>query len=118
MKEQIKIVRKTNGLNQEEFGKRLGISGAAVSRIESGERSASEPVIRAICSQFGINRHWLETGEGEMIDPQIDSDIELLTRAMEGQSEAKKNLLRIVAGMPEELLDKIIEYLNSFKNTP
>ncbi len=56
-----------------------------------------------------------------MIDPQIESDIELLTRAMEGQSEAKKKFLRIVAGMPDDLLEAVLAHLEKTletKNTP
>jgi len=48
-----------------------------------------------------------------MYVPQSDNDIELITRAMEGKNENKKQLIRIMAEMPDELLDKMMEYLES-----
>ena len=44
-----------------------------------------------------------------------DAGVDLVTRAMMGQSENKKRLLRIIADMPDELLDKMLEYLESKK---
>lgn len=35
------------------------------------------------------------------------SDIALITRAMEGKNEHKKELIRILADMPDELLDQM-----------
>lgn len=59
---------------------------------------------------------WLVNGVEPMYPPQSDSDIELITRAMEGQNEDKKKLIRIMADMPDELLDKMMEYLeNKFR---
>ena len=113
MKTRISLVRSKEGLSQEAFGKRLGITGAAISRIESGAREPSEPVIRAICREFGVSYDWLTEGLDPMYPPQSDSDIELITRAMEGQNENKKKLIRIMADMPDELLNKMVEYLES-----
>ena len=42
------------------------------------------------------------------------SDIALITRAMEGQNEHKKELIRMRANMPDELLDKFVEYLKTY----
>lgn len=68
MNTRIKSVRKCDRikLSQDAFGKRLGVTGVAVSRIESGERNPSEQIIRSICREFNVDEHWLRTGEGEM----------------------------------------------------
>lgn len=66
MNTRIKEVRKSVGLSMQEFGKRLGISSPSVSKIENGINNPSEQTIRAICSEFNINRDWLELGIGEM----------------------------------------------------
>ena len=113
MKDRIKEVRLASGLNQAAFGDKVGVTGAAISRIESGDRAPSEQVLRLICSEFGISRRWLETGEGEMIDPQVSSDIQSITRTMEGQSEAKKRLVRFVINMPPDLAEAFLAYLDS-----
>lgn len=111
--ERIKRVREYSGLNQTEFGKRIEISSSGMSKLEAGINNPSDRTVSLICSKFGVSRHWLETGEGEMIDPQTATDIELLTRAMEGQNEAKKAILRIVASAPDDLLDEVYKYLRS-----
>ncbi|MEL7661569.1 XRE family transcriptional regulator [Acetobacterium wieringae] len=66
MKERIKEIRKTNKLSQEAFGKRLGVSGAAISRLEQGERGVTEQMILSISREFGISEKWLRDGTGDM----------------------------------------------------
>lgn len=51
------------------FGDRIGLVASSVQRMESGIYTPSEQTIRAVCQQFNVNRHWLETGEGEMYEP-------------------------------------------------
>lgn len=64
--ERLKQLRKTQKMSQVEFGSRIGVSGATISTSESCKTSPDEQTIRAICSEFNVNRTWLETGEGEM----------------------------------------------------
>ena len=113
LNERIKAVRKAAGLNQKDFGTKIGIGMSAVSLLESGTNNPSDQTLRLICSEFGISRRWLETGEGEMIDPQVSSDIQSITRTMEGQSEAKKRLVRFVVNMPPDLAEAFLAYLDS-----
>lgn len=118
LSDRVKQVRQYAGLNQTEFGSRLGVAAASISKIEKGINNPSDQTIKLICSEFGISRHWLETGEGEMRDPQRTSDIELLAQAATGQCEAKKIILRAVASMPDDLLEKMLEYLNEAQKKP
>lgn len=113
LSERIKAVRKAAGLNQKDFGIKIGIGMSAVSLLESGTNNPSDQTLRLICSEFGISRRWLETGEGEMIDPQVSSDIQSITRTMEGQSDAKKRLVRFVVNMPPDLAEAFLAYLDS-----
>ena len=62
----IKQIRKDASLTQGEFGARIGISLSGVSSLEVGKNTPSEQTIRAICSEFSINREWLVDGIGEM----------------------------------------------------
>lgn len=66
MNERIKHIRQTEKLTQIEFAEKIGISRVGLQKLESGENSPREQTIRVICSEFGISRRWLETGEGEM----------------------------------------------------
>lgn len=62
----IKELRKTLGLSQEAFGKKLGITGGGVSKIENGERTLTEQIALSICREFRVNYYWLTEGKGEM----------------------------------------------------
>ena len=64
--ERIKLIRKTERLSQEVFGKRLGITKSSVSLLESGKNSPSEQTIKLICSEFHIMEEWLRYGKGTM----------------------------------------------------
>ena len=66
MKERIKELRKSLGMNQAEFGSRIGISNTAVSKWEKGENTIPESAIKSICREFGISEAWLRDGAGEM----------------------------------------------------
>lgn len=66
MNNRIREVRKQSGLSMQAFGDRIGVSSPSVSKIESGINNPSEQTIRAICSEFNVNRDWLVDGVGEM----------------------------------------------------
>ena len=114
MNERLKELRERLGLNQVEFGTRIGVQRSTVSNYEQGLRVPIDAVITLICREFNVNETWLRTGEGDMFN-EDDAGVELVTRAMLGQSETKKQLLRIIADMPDDLLDKMLDYLESKK---
>lgn len=118
MKNRIKQVRDSEKLSQRAFGERIGISGPSVARLESGENNPSDQTIKLICSEFGINPDWMAGVEGaDMKFSSEDAAFSSVLRAITGGSETKKQLLRIVADMPDELLEAFCNYLQT-KNTP
>ncbi len=66
MNERLKAIRKALSLNQEAFGEKLGVTGADISRIESGVRNLTDQMILAICREFNVREEWLRSGSGEM----------------------------------------------------
>ena len=66
MNERLKYIRKKLSLSQDAFGKKLGITGAGISKIESGDRNLTEQMILAVCREFNVNEDWLRNGNGEM----------------------------------------------------
>ena len=76
MNERIKQLRKELGLSQEKFGESLGITGASVSRIESGVNNPSEPTLKLICSTFHVYYLWLTTGQGPMFENDDEARID------------------------------------------
>lgn len=112
MDRRIKEIRKANGnISQELFGKRLGLTGATISRFESGDRQPTEAIILSMCREYNVNENWLRTGEGDMNLEQSADDAERMGRLVFGMSENKKQLIRILSEMPDELLDEMISYL-------
>jgi transcriptional regulator with XRE-family HTH domain len=81
MKERLKVLRKSLGLTQEEFGEKIGMTDASISHMESGRTALSEQNIRLICLTFDVCDKWFRTGEGEMLDEEVqlsDENRELL----------------------------------------
>ena len=66
MQNRIKELRKALGLNQAEFGARLGVVPSAISNYENGTREVSDAIIKSICREFRISETWLRTGAGDM----------------------------------------------------
>ena len=68
MNTRIKKVLIDSKFTQVKFADTIGISRTGLQKLISGENNPSEQTVRAICSEFGISRRWLETGEGEMYE--------------------------------------------------
>ena len=66
MKDRIKQIRKDAGLNQKEFGEKIGVAPNTVSNWESGVKMPMESTIKSICREFNVNYPWLVEGIGEM----------------------------------------------------
>lgn len=83
MKDRIKELRKAAGLNQTDFGKRVGVSLSAVQKWESGENVVSDSVVLLLCREFAVNEEWLRTGEGEMKQsPSREQEMSSLIRQL------------------------------------
>ena len=76
--ERIKVLRKEKNLSMEDFGAVIGMGKSAVSRIENGVNGTTDQTIRSICREFGVNEHWLRTGEGEMFEQTRETVLDRL----------------------------------------
>jgi transcriptional regulator with XRE-family HTH domain len=76
--DRIRLVRKTLGLNQGEFARRIGLTQNALSMIELEKVVLTEKNIKLICATFGIDENWLRTGNGEMFGSMSPYEKELL----------------------------------------
>lgn len=83
MNERIKELRKALGLTLEKFGERLGVSRAALSNIENGNRSVTDQMFKSVCREFSVNEEWLRTGEGDMFQIPDDEDAALVSEVLE-----------------------------------
>lgn len=84
MKNRIREVRKSLGMNQTDFGRALGASLSAASKWESGENAMSDATIMLLCQKFGVSEAWLRTGAGEMYADKTREELitEEVTRMM------------------------------------
>lgn len=94
MNQRIKEVRRSLGLSQEEFGRRLGITKSAVSRIESSSNGASGQTVKSICREFSIDYAWLTTGQGEMFVENDDQITKLIDTVLAGENEFARAIFR------------------------
>ncbi len=118
MKDRIKVVRKALGLNQTDFGSKIGVKQGTVAAYESGARIPLDSVIVSICREFNVSERWLRTGEGEMF-VQLSREEEITKFAMEiirdPGSEFQRQLLTTMARLEpaqwklmEQMLDQLI----------
>lgn len=74
MKDRIRLLRKELGLNQTDFGERIGVKQAAIAGYESGIRTPLDAVVTSICREFCVNEDWLRNGTGEMFKERLPED--------------------------------------------
>ena len=60
--ERVRFLRTSLGLTADKFGKRLGVSRAAICNIENGNRKLTEQMIKSICREFNIREEWIRDG--------------------------------------------------------
>ena len=105
MNDRIIQVRKNNGLTQEAFGARIGLSRNFIWMIERGDRVPSDRTISDICREFNINETWLRTGAGEMFQPRSRNEelLEFAARAAEaGPGDIRAQLLTVMARLTDD----------------
>lgn len=104
MNQRIRELRKTLGLTQTEFGKRLGIKQTTVAGYETGGRTPIDAVVSLICRQFQVNEQWLRTGEGEMFTSRTrEEEISCFVEAVlaEESDSFKKRFIELLAKLEE-----------------
>lgn len=75
MNERVKEIRKTLNMSMEQFGNALGVSKAAISRIESGAVALTDQNLKAICREFHVRPEWLRDGEEPIFAERDQNDL-------------------------------------------
>lgn len=118
LNERLKQLRTVLGLSQEAFGETVGVTKAAISRIESGINSLSDRMILSIVTQHNVNERWLRTGEGDMFielskDEQIEDFIGNLLSSEE--DSFKRRLISGLAALDENGWNVLEKFLDSIQ---
>jgi len=116
LKSRIAAIRAYVKMSQEAFGKRIGISGASISKIESGENNPSEQTIKLICREFNVSYAWLKSGEGPMMVPQEYLQKAKVDNIIDGDNEFVKQIFYGLADMPESWWEQAEEMLRNVLN--
>lgn len=108
MKDRIRSVRKKSGLNQTEFGNRIGATQAMLTSYETGRVIPSDTVLKLICKEFSVSYAWLKTGEGPMEDPVAEISIaDKLTETYQSLPDRLKSLVDALCEMDPEWWRKL-----------
>ena len=113
MNERFKEIRRHFGISQEDFAKSIGISGAAVSKIESGINNPADNTIRLVCATYHINYIWLTEGRGDMLMP-MGTD-ELVEKYMPNETEFAKSIMKAFAKLPDADWEKLRDLIEKIK---
>lgn len=112
-------------LSQSDFGAKIGVSGAAISRLESGDRAITEQNIKSICREFNVSETWLRTGEGEMFQPKSRNDelLDYARRIAEGdpgsiQAQLLTVMTRLTDAQWEVLAQVAAQFLAEAQSQP
>ena len=102
MKTRLKQLRKQLGLSQQEFGKALGVSNTAISKLENGENNVTDQMIKLICREFNVDYIWLTTGKGEMFVGEEVEFARLVDRVMDSEDEFVRSFFKTFASLSAE----------------
>lgn len=112
MNERLKTLRKSLGMVQEEFGKRIGLKRSSVSKIEKGENGITDQVVLSVCREYSVNESWLRTGEGEMfIKTQEDELDEIAGRY--NLDDMDRHILAAYLELPADARTVVKDYIHN-----
>ncbi|MGB8452776.1 MAG: helix-turn-helix transcriptional regulator [Anaerocolumna sp.] len=74
--ERIRAIRKDKGMNQNDFGAKIGLASNTITNYETDRRNPSNQVIELICREFNVSEIWLRTGKGDLF-VELDREDEL-----------------------------------------
>lgn len=105
MKDRIRQLRKDLGLNQTDFGDKIGVKQGSIAAYENGLRTPIDAVITSICREFGVNEEWLRNGTGEMY-VKLSKDQELAAFVAqvyrEDENSFKRRLVSVLSSLSED----------------
>ena len=106
MRDRIRAIRthKSVNMTQAEFSVALGLAPTSAASWEkkSNPQIPTESMRILICAKFGINRTWLETGDGDMFEPATKADETARMIESVSNSPAMRSLLATWAQLSDE----------------
>lgn len=115
--QRIRELREALGLSQPKFGEGFGVSRDVVKNFEYSKTEPSDLQINIICRQYGVNEHWLRTGEGEM-KKDFSADVEFAAKVSELLSDEPpkyaKAMVKTILAMDEKCLQQLTAFMKAY----
>lgn len=105
-------LRKALHLTQVQFGERLGVSGAAISKIEHTSRGLTPQMSKAICREFHVSESWLAGGEGPMFAQDEEDIASLIARELKGKSDFARHVVLSFARLEDADWDRLERFID------
>lgn len=109
MNERIKEIRKDLGLNQQEFGERIGLKPTTITCYEKGSRKPNDAILKNICREFHVSKEWLLTGKGEKYIRHSAMFAELLSEIDDSDDKFIKAFIETYMELDKDSRD-VLEY--------
>ena len=103
-------------MSQEDFGKKLGVTKSAISRIEKKVYNVTDSMVKLICREFNVNEDWLRTGNGEMFIPETKDEqiTNMLADVLKSEdSDFKKRLIVALSKLDEPGWNALEKFIDS-----
>lgn len=100
--ERLRILLKALNMSQNEFAKRINLNTGYVSRIIRGINIPPRRILLLIETVFGVNKEWLENGEGEIFATQC--------------SPTRRELLPLIESLNEEQVKAVTAFVKYLKD--
>lgn len=115
MKDQVRALRQSLNLSQEDFAEKVGLTKNYISLVETGKRSLADRTIRDICRMYSVNEHWLRTGDGEPYIKGSDDELaELVGRLYKDKGSMRYKMSLELCRSMEKMTDEQLMAFASF----
>lgn len=104
--DRLKKIRVNNGYSRDQLAELLGVSRASIQNYENGERSPNADYLIQFYKFFGINLHWLLTGNQAANFQDFIHDIE---------SPREQTLLHLARQLDRQSLNHLLDFLMSIQ---
>ena len=114
--ERISIIRKNSEMTQQEFANALNMSRSNLSNIEKDRFTITDRVIHDVCAKFGVDEHWLRTGEGEMFPQKSEDPLWALLGEVlkEEKSSFRRQLITSLCQLDVEEIKVFEKFIDKF----
>ena len=104
--ERLKKIRNDNGYSRDQLAELFKVSRASIQNYENGERSANADYLVQFYKFFGINLHWLLTGNLNAYFQEYGDTI---------NSPREETLIHLSRQLDKQALDHLLDFLMSLQ---